>query len=298
MKIAVASGKGGTGKTTIATALAYVAAKKGKSVAYVDCDVEEPNGHILLHPRMRERRLVSRPVVWIDVARCNGCRRCQEVCQFSAIVWIGPKVLIYPQLCHGCGACSLACRQGAIGEQAEEVGIIEMGEGCGIEFAHGVMHVGHAKCIALIRAVRQVDLKSDVTILDAPPGASCPVVATLRGVDLVLLVAEPTPFGLHDLGVVLEVVRSFRLPCAVVINRVDLGDGQLRRFCEREGIPVLADLPEDPAIARVNAQGRIVPDCLPQYQPIFEEILGELLSLVPPGAISSAGPARTGGAAS
>lgn len=301
MRIAVASGKGGTGKTTVATGLAFTAARQGKAVAYLDCDVEEPNGHILLHPRLHARRPISRQVAWVDPTRCKACGRCEEVCQFSAIVRIGPRVLTYPQLCHSCGACSVACRHGAINERPEELGVIETGESGDIQFAHGVMHVGQAKCAPLIRAVKQIDLSSEVTILDAPPGASCPVVETLRGVDVVLLVAEPTPFGLHDLGIVLEVVHLFDLPSAIVINRADVGDGQLRRFCERQGIPVLADLPEDPAIVQVYARGQVVPDGLPQYQPVFEKILAGLLRLAasrPVGTEGSGVHARAEGAAS
>lgn len=304
MRIAVASGKGGTGKTTVATGLAYTAARQGRAVAYLDCDVEEPNGHLLLHPRLRERRVITRSVVWVDRTQCRACGRCEEACQFSAIVRVNSRVLTYPQLCHGCGACDLVCQNGAIRERFEEVGVIEAGEGGGIQFAHGVMHVGQAKCTPLIRAVKQMDVRSEVTIVDAPPGASCPVVETFRGVDLVLLVAEPTSFGLHDLGIVLEVVRRMGLPSAVVINRMDLGDGQLRRFCGQQDIPVLADLPEDPAVAQAYARGQVVPDCLPQYRPVFDEILVGLSRLVGStwagrdAAAASEGPVRKGGVAS
>ncbi len=278
MRIAVVSGKGGTGKTTVATNLAFVAAERGLSVAYLDCDVEEPNGHIFLRPTLHETRTVTRLTVRVDEQRCNLCERCEEVCQYSAIVRMGGRVVTYPQLCQGCGGCLLFCPRKAISEVPIEVGELASGEAGAIRFVHGTLKIGEPKSTGLIRAVKEAGGDRDVMILDAPPGAACPVVETLRGADLALLVAEPTPFGLHDFRLVLETVRNMGIPPAVVINRSDLGDDQLRHLCEDRGVSILAEIPEDRVLAESNARGLLAAEVFGKYVTIFEGIFDQVWS--------------------
>ncbi|HRR83833.1 MAG TPA: 4Fe-4S binding protein, partial [Phycisphaerae bacterium] len=183
MRIAIASGKGGTGKTTVATNLAYVASLDGRTVAYVDCDVEEPNGHLFLKPEWLVSKPVTRPVPQVDETRCTQCGRCGEICQYSAIVPLGTTVLVYPELCHGCGGCKLVCPAGAITETPRQIGVLEMGWSGDIQFNRGVLNIGEAMSPPLIRQVKSAPPKTDLTLIDAPPGTSCPVIASVRGAD-------------------------------------------------------------------------------------------------------------------
>ena len=229
MQIAIASGKGGTGKTTVATNLAYVASRNGQSVAYLDCDVEEPNGHIFLKPEITDRKPVGSLIPQVDAEKCTLCGECGEICQYSAIVRVGEKVLVYPELCHGCGGCSLVCPADAITEVSREIGVLETGRAGAIQFAQGLLNVGEAMSPPVIRAVKSTAFQADLTIVDAPPGTSCPVIEAVRGADFVILVTEPTPFGFHDLKLAVEMVRVLKLPFGVVINRAGL-DGTKRPF--------------------------------------------------------------------
>jgi MinD superfamily P-loop ATPase len=276
MRIAVASGKGGTGKTTVATNLAWLAARRGRSVAYLDCDVEEPNGHIFLRPAISDRRSVYEPIPQVDVQKCNGCGQCGEICQYSAIVCIGEKVLVYPDLCHACGGCARVCPEEAIAEFRHEVGAVESGRSGDVQFASGELHVGKARAVPVIRAVKSNAAAADLTILDAPPGTSCPVVEAVRGADFVVLVTEPTPFGLHDLKLAVEVMQVLGLPCGVVINRASLSGSGVREFCRQQGIPILGEIPDDRRIAEAYSQGRMICEALPEHRNTFNAILGAI----------------------
>lgn len=282
MKIAIASGKGGTGKTTVATNLAFVAQRQGRSVAYVDCDVEEPNGHLFLRPAIGGRQLITRPVAEVDKSRCNACGRCELVCQFSAIVRVGKNVLTYPQLCHGCGVCMRACPRQAIGERAEPLGWVEVDATSPLRFAQGTLDLGQPQATGLIRAVKSAAPDAELMLFDAPPGTSCSLVQTVRGMDRVLLVAEPTPFGAHDFALVLQTVRKLALPVAAVINRCDWGNGALRQLCREQAVPILAELPEDSAIGRVQSEGALASEKLPQYEALFARLLSALTEPWPP----------------
>jgi len=276
MRIAVASGKGGTGKTTVATNLACVAARQGQSVAYLDCDVEEPNGHIFLRPAISDRRPVYEPIPQVDVQKCNGCGQCGEICQYSAIVCIGGKVLVYPDLCHACGGCARVCPEDAITEFQHEIGVVEIGRSSDVQFVSGVLHVGKVRAVPVIKAVKSSAPAANLTILDAPPGTSCPVVESVRGADFVVLVTEPTPFGLHDLKLTVEVMQVLKLPCGVVINRANLSESELPSFCRHQGIPILGEIPDDRRIAETYSQGRMICEALPEYRYTFEAILGAI----------------------
>ncbi len=276
-RIAVASGKGGTGKTTIATGLAVLLAAWGDDVAYADCDVEEPNGWVFINPDVRDTHgvFVTRPVV--DVSRCTNCGRCSEVCRFNALAQLPDEVLVFPELCHGCGACALLCPQGAISEEPRRLGSIRHGHANGLGFSEGRLDVGEAHATPVIRALKRELPKSEIAILDAPPGASCPVVETVRGANLVVLVTEPTPFGLSDLEQAVGVVRAVAGEAVVVLNRTgvsDEGDEAARRLCEREKLPIIADIPEDREVAACLAGGHTAVGTIDGYAARLEPLVG------------------------
>jgi MinD superfamily P-loop ATPase len=280
MRIAVASGKGGTGKTTVATSMAWVTSRNGQSVAYLDCDVEEPNGRIFLKPEITHNRSVRIKVPQVNEAACTLCGKCGEICQYSAIVCLGRKVLVFPELCHGCGGCSLVCPDTAITEVARDVGILETGWAGQVQFVQGTLNVGEAKGPPVIRAVRAAAPDVDVIVMDAPPGTSCPVIESIRGCDFVVLVTEPTPFGLNDFKLAVDMVRALRLPFGVVINRADLGDRSVHRYCRKEGITILAEIRDDRSVAEAYSRGELVPQALPAYEELFMQLLRAVFAQV------------------
>ena len=269
LSIAVASGKGGTGKTTIAVNLALCAPAP---VQVLDCDVEEPNCHLFLKPVIRRRESVGVPVPAVDEAKCTACGACGEICQYHAIVSLKTKPLVFPDLCHGCGGCAKVCPTGAIREVPREVGVVEMGV-CGpLAFVQGRLNVGHPMSPPIIRAVKHFAAAEATVILDCPPGTSCPVITAIRGSDYVLLVTEPTPFGLNDLRLAVETVRQLGLPFGVVINRADIGDRGVRDYCAQEGITILLEVPDDRRIAEAYSRGEVIVEALPEYRPTFERL--------------------------
>lgn len=281
MKIAIASGKGGTGKTTLATNLAYVAAQRGFRTAYVDCDVEEPNGHLFLHPMIEDQRVVNESVPQVDRELCGLCGQCGDICRFSAILAIGNSVLVYPQLCHGCGGCALVCPTHAITEVPHPLGEMQSGGAGPLRFVQGKLNIGEARSAPVIRAVRAAIPSVELAIFDAPPGTSCPTIASVRDTDHVLLVTEPTPFGLNDLRLAVEMVRMLKLPLAVVVNRAGAGDDRVTRYCHVEGIEIWAEIPDDRRIGEAYARGRLICEALPEYQSVFSGLLDRALQRTP-----------------
>ncbi len=261
MIVSVASGKGGTGKTTIATSLAAVL---GSRAQLLDCDVEEPNCHILVKPTLQTSESITVAVPVVDTAKCTLCGKCGEVCRFSAIIVIGEQVLTFPELCHGCGGCSLLCPEKAISEGTRELGVVETGWAGPVAFVQGRLRVGEAMSPPLIRAVKGKIDDRKIAILDAPPGASCPVIHTVMGSDFLILVTEPTPFGLHDLGIAVDAISGLEIPLGVILNRSDVGDGKVQEFCRHRGIPLLAEIPHDRGIAEGYARGNLLVDSAPQ----------------------------------
>ena len=269
MVISVASGKGGTGKTTVATSLALTLA----DCQLVDCDVEEPNAHIFLDLACGSPETVSIPVPEIDHARCDFCGRCAEVCAYNALAVLKDKVLVFPHLCHGCGGCTLLCPRHAIAEVDKPIGVIECGRSGALEFCQGILNVGEIMAPPLVRAVKKKTDPSRTVIIDAPPGTSCPVIAAVQGSDYCILVTEPTPFGLNDLVLAVEVVRKLKMPFGVVVNRADPGDRTIEHYCAREQIPVLMRIPFDREIAVAYSKGIALVRAQPAYAERFRTML-------------------------
>jgi len=276
MKIAVASGKGGTGKTTISTNLAYVEAQKGKQVVYVDCDVEEPNGHIFLQPEILASWPVGIMVPSVNESQCSLCGQCGQICAYSAIVCLGSQVMVFPEMCHSCGGCWLVCPVGAISQQLREMGRVEIGRAKSIQFVQGILTIGEAMSPPVIRAVKEAIPESEFIVLDAPPGASCPVIETIRHCDFVILVTEPTPFGLNDLKIAVDVARELKYPFGVVVNRADPSFSEVQDYCRQRRIPVLAEIPDDRRIAEAYSTGKLICEAVPEWIPLFEEMLNRL----------------------
>jgi len=256
MKIAVTAGKGGTGKTTVATNLALSLSEEGKApVQLLDCDVEEPDAHIFLNPEFEEEETVGMKRPQIDQEKCNGCGTCADLCVFNAIAVLQEKTLFYPELCHGCGLCSLACPQEAITEIDHQIGIVQKGRADGMEFLQGELTIGDPLAPPIIDKLKKNIRAEAISILDSPPGTACPAVETIHNCDFALLVTEPTPFGLHDLKLTIKVCRSLGVPYGVVINRKGIGDLGVEEYCREEGIPVLLEIPDSREIAELYARG-------------------------------------------
>lgn len=275
MIISVASGKGGTGKTLVATNLALSLKDKYK-VQLLDCDVEEPNDHIFLKPIIENIERVFIPVPEVDNSKCTYCGKCAEVCAFNAIAVIKDRVLVFPELCHGCGACSYLCPEKAITEKGKEVGIVETGKADGISFGHGKLNVGEAMAPPIIRKVKECIDPAAITIIDVSPGTSCPVVESIRDSDFCLLVTEPTPFGLNDLILAVEVVRKLEIPCGVVLNRAGVGDGKVADYCLKEDIPLLRAIPLETEIAVLYSKGIPLVEGIPEWKKSFNQLFQKI----------------------
>ena len=269
MILSVASGKGGTGKTTVSTNLAL---SLESEIQFLDCDVEEPNAHLFLKPAIEEIKKITTPVPEVDEKKCTLCGKCGEICQFKAIVVIGKTVLPFHELCHSCGGCVEVCPENAITEIGRELGVIERGHRNGLQFVHGRLRVGEAMSPPLIKEVRSYTRPDTLTIIDAPPGTSCPVIASMKGTDFVLLVTEPTPFGLNDLKLAVGAVKVLGIPCGLVINRSDLGDDQVKTYAAHEDLPILMEIPFDRTIAEVYSRGEMFVEVMPEWKERFKAL--------------------------
>jgi MinD superfamily P-loop ATPase len=277
MVIGIASGKGGTGKTTIATNLALSLKNK---VQLLDCDVEEPNCHLFFSPKWQLKKPISIPIPSVDLALCSFCGKCADICQYGAIVAVKERVLTFPELCHGCGGCTLICPEKAISEIPREIGYVEKGLINGLELVYGKLNIGEAMAPPLIRAVKEnIDNNKEV-IIDAPPGTSCPVIESIKGNDFVLLVTEPTPFGLNDLILAVEMTQALSIPFGVIINKADLGDQGVHQFCQRNNIPIILELPMDRKIAEAYSRGDIIIEVFPELKKKFQHIYKEIRGII------------------
>lgn len=270
MKIACLSGKGGAGKTFAAVNLAAVAGE----CCYVDCDVEEPNGRLFLKPEGLETLSVSTLLPEFDAALCTGCKKCVDFCRFHALVYIKGKPMVFSEVCHSCGGCSLVCPAGAVREEPRAVGVLELGRHGDITVITGILNPGEASGTPLIReAVKQA---KGLSILDCPPGSSCPVMESAMDADYCLLVAEPTAFGLHNFKMVYELSSLLGKKCGVLINKQDAPYEPLERFCREEGLPILERIPFDMEAAECIAAGEIAAEKLPRYRELFTRLLDRI----------------------
>jgi len=269
MIVGIASGKGGTGKTTAAVSLAL---SVDGPVRLLDCDVEEPNARLFLLPEIQRSAPVGAPVPVVDAGRCTGCGDCADFCAYNALACVNGRVLVFTKLCHGCGGCATLCPEGAVTETEREIGSIIEGRAGGVAFVEGRLNVGEAMAPPLIRAVKAHAADEGLTLIDAPPGTACPMIAAVKNTDFVVLVTDSTPFGLHDLTLAVETVRELRIPFGVVINRCDLGDGRTRQYCDEQGIPVLLELADDRRIAEAYSRGIPVVEALPELRSAFRQL--------------------------
>ncbi len=273
MVVSVASGKGGTGKTTIATNLALLLSEeKSQKIQFLDCDVEEPNAHIFLKPQIDKSHPVNILIPQVDKSRCDFCGECAKVCVYNAIVVLKGEVLVFPELCHGCGGCSLLCPENAIAEKERKIGVVEEGQTGSIRFIQGRLNIGEPMATPLIRVMKDKINPDGVTIVDVPPGTSCPVIEAVHRSDFCILVTEPTPFGLNDLKLAVEVMRKLEIKCGVVINRANIGDDKVKEYCHKESVPIMAEIPYDRNVAVLYSSG--IPMLIEgeKYRKIFSQL--------------------------
>lgn len=272
MKISIASGKGGTGKTTVATNLALSL----ENAQLLDCDVEEPDSHLFLDMRLERVEEVYIPVPKIDKDKCTFCGKCSEFCQYNAIAAIPDDILFFPELCHGCGGCTLVCQEEAITEENRAIGIIERGFNNGLEFFHGLLNIGEPMATPLVGAVKGKIDRDKIAIIDSPPGTSCPVIESIKDTDYCILVTEPTPFGLYDLKLAVEVVRTLKVPFGILINQDGIGDRGVEEYCREEDIPIIMKIPHDKNIAKLYSKGipfiKEMPEWKEEFFALYENI--------------------------
>lgn len=278
MIISIASGKGGTGKTTVA---ANLAVSLKTPVRLLDCDVEEPNLHLFLPPEKSETEKIKTLVPEILEDKCTFCGKCETLCQFKAIAIIaGTAAMTFPELCHSCGGCFKVCPEDAILESYRELGTITRGNNQDIELVYGRLRVGEAMAPPLIKKVKSNAPLDAVNIVDSPPGTSCPVIAAIGDSDFVILVTEPTPFGLHDLKLAVGAVQMLHLPFGLVINRSDIGNQDVKDYAASIGMPVLMEIPFDRQIAEATTNGKLMARELPGYREKFLEIFEQIDEIV------------------
>lgn len=272
MIVTVASGKGGTGKTSVAVNMALSMG----NVQVLDCDVEEPNAHLLLHPNLGKIEPVFSSIPVIDEQLCSHCGECSKFCQYNAIFATPEKVLVFPELCHSCGGCIMVCPNKAITWEKQRIGTIKFGSVGNIELVYGELEVGKPMSVPVIKAVKnQIKLDKDV-IVDSPPGTSCPFVESVRGSDFCVLVTEPTPFGLYDLGIAVQVLKRMAVPFGVVVNRAGIGDNKVYEFCKKENIRILLEIPYQRKIAELYSKGIPFSLEMPEWEEKFQESFSEI----------------------
>ncbi len=276
MEIAVASGKGGVGKTTVSVTLASFYADRGFDVALLDCDVEEPNVNLFLGAEISAEEKGGVYVPSVDADKCTGCGKCSGMCGYSAIVLIKGKPLVLPLMCHSCGGCTLVCPEGAITEEWREIGVVESGTASGIKYAGGKLNIGEPMSPPLIKEVKKKFSAGKIRIIDSPPGTSCPVIESVRDADFLLLVAESTRFGLNDLELAAGMAEVLRVPFGVVLNRSVRGQDMVKDFCAKRNIPLIAEIPEERGIAVEYSNGDCVSFIMNNYVSELEKIAAHI----------------------
>ena len=273
LKIAVLSGKGGTGKTLVSVNLAYTA----KKALYLDCDVEEPNGHLFLKPDNLTKEDVTVKIPYVNDYLCNGCRKCIDFCKFNALAYINNKVKVFSEVCHSCGGCMEICPESAISEINKSIGKIEKGNLEDVTVVSGILNTGEASGVPIIKAmIDDKNINEQVTIVDCPPGSACIVMESIKDADYCLLVAEPTLFGSHNLKMVYDLVRLFKKPFGVVLNKTQDGFNPSKEFCENNKIKILSEIPFDAELGKLNSDGKIVSKENRRYHDLFAKLLTDI----------------------
>lgn len=272
MRIAVLSGKGGTGKTFVSVNLACAAEK----AVYVDCDVEEPNGHLFLKPEITAKTPVTVMVPEVDMEKCTGCRKCVDFCKYNALALIKDKMLIFYEVCHSCGGCTILCPAKAIIEKERAIGIIEEGQSDNVTVLTGCLNTGEVSGVPIIKGLMNKLTQDDDIVIDCPPGSACIVMESIREADYCVLVAEPTLFGVHNLSMVYDLVRLFNKPFGVVLNKCLPEENPSEQFCVEHQVKILAKIPYDEELGRINSQGYVAERENKQYQELFERLLQDL----------------------
>lgn len=275
MRVAVASGKGGTGKTSVAVNIAISIG----NIQFLDCDVEEPNAHLLLHPKISRTQPVYALVPAVNEELCDHCGKCSEFCQYNALFVTTEKVRFFPELCHSCGGCTIICPREAIKEEKRRIGILKFGSTSNLEIVYGELDVGEPVAVPLITEVKKQIETDRTVIIDSPPGTSCPVIETVKGSDFCILVTEPTPFGLHDLKIMVQVLEPMRIPFGVVVNRAGLGDKKVYKYCEEKNIPIMLEIPYQRKIAELYSRGIPLSSEILGWKEKFEKLFEEVRKL-------------------
>ena len=289
MIITVASGKGGTGKTTFAVNLAYALADRGDKVRLLDCDVEEPNDHLFVKPHFTEEKTVMVPKPVWDQSKCNSCGKCAEVCNYNAIAVIKGKVLIFNELCHSCGACSYVCPEGALTERDTVIGTVQAApSNKPFPFVHGLLNIGEALAPNVVRAVKEYIDPEEINIIDASPGTACPVVEAVGGTNIALLVTEPTPFGLNDLKLAVGLTLKLGVPTGLIINRSDGEDRIIVDYAEKVGLPITGRIPFRRKYAETYSGGGILVESFPELRENLLGVYEDLLAAQPPAPAEDA----------
>lgn len=272
MILSIASGKGGTGKTTVAVNMALSLV----NVQLLDCDVEEPNAHVLLQPKISKSTPIFKQIPQVIEERCTYCKRCSTFCAYNAIFVVAETILVFPELCHSCGGCALVCPETAIIETQSQVGSIKQGTVKGIELVYGELQVGEPLPIPLIKEVRRRINTEKTVLIDAPPGTACPFVASVYPSDYCLLVTEPTPFGLHDVQIAVDVLNTLSIPYGMIINRAGIGDRRVYEYCDEKNIPILLEIPYNRTIAHLYSQGIPFVMNMPEWREQFKRLYHEI----------------------
>lgn len=275
MILSIASGKGGTGKTTVAVNMAVSL----KDAQLLDCDVEEPNVHLLLHPNINEEKSVYVSTPQVDEELCDHCGKCGEFCQYNAILVSSEKVLVFPELCNSCGGCIIVCPRTAISEEQHRIGTLKCGSAEDLEVVYGELDVGEPMAVPVINEVKRQIKRGKTVILDSPPGTSCPAIETIKGSDFCVLVTEPTPFGLHDLKITVQVLKNMKIPFGVIVNRAGIGDKKVYEYCEEKNIPILLEIPYQRKIAELYSRGIPFSLEMPEWKPKFQKLFDEIRKL-------------------
>jgi MinD superfamily P-loop ATPase len=279
INIAIASGKGGTGKTTLSTNLAAFIAEKNQ-VALVDLDVEEPNSGLFISGTLKQEQPQYKMIPQWVADNCTLCGICHKSCNYHAILQLGKSILIFPELCHSCYACSELCPTQSLPMQAKKMGVIKEFEDGNLHFIESRLEIGEEQAVPLIKKtkklVKENYSEARYVIFDAPPGTSCPMIEATKDADFVILITEPTPFGLHDVNLAVEVVQKLNKPFGIVINRFGIGDNKIFEYCHQKNIPILAKIPNTKEIAKLYSSGKLIYDKIPEVKKALEEILEKI----------------------